>query len=557
MNSGIRVVAAAVVVTFGAACGAERSPAPPAGTGGFSAAYTANTTLAARFAPVPEAQPVNPAVECGGAGARRPVCRNPAAAPLDLTALEERNLGKFTKVSGTGFTVRDDLAPKPDPAARRRSLTTFVHLSDPHITDEESPMRMGTFDNRAAPGSLRPQDMYTERVLDDMVRTINWFGRERPFEFTIVTGDITDTGQENELKNAVDAILGGPLNPDSGADDDPVPGENNDPQDPFVAMGLSVGKPRFVLGNHDLLVLGVWPITAKSDAAAAATLAEGGTRDGTTFEVVRNVVADPSRRLLQHRGFIDFLFTYPKREIGLGLDTVARSESKGYYTFDFEGGVPIRVLVMDTAHRLYGYTKESPTADYSDGVLDKPQVDNWLKPQLERAKNEGRMVILASHHQSGQLSDEGDPARYVGGEALRTLLLGYDNVILHLVGHGHQNRVWLHKTEAGKGYWEVEASSLIDHPQQGRFWEFIDNGDGTMSMVSVVVDHFGEPGSLSYRSRELALLDHQSGWGGTYTAADAEGNVELLVPVPAAARTALAAARATSKLEHTGTWAGR
>jgi len=112
-------------------------------------------------------------------------------------------------------------------AARRRSLTYFAQLSDPHVLDEASPARMELLAGagRAASHGYRPQEALTTQVLDSMVRAVNRHtmsglrtqgGRRSKLDFTVTTGDLSDNAQLNEARWYMRALEGGALEPGSG-----------------------------------------------------------------------------------------------------------------------------------------------------------------------------------------------------------------------------------------------------------------------------------------------------------------------------------------------------
>ncbi|MGF7233457.1 MAG: TIGR03767 family metallophosphoesterase, partial [Frankia sp.] len=146
-------------------------------------------------------------------------------------------------VAGPGepHTVRRDLlespdasaAAAPDPAPDRepRPLVAFVHLSDLHVMDHQSPARVEYLDRYADPdspyrhavdeiGSYRPQEPFTAHVVEAMVQAANAIARgprtNIPLAFAIITGDATDNCQANELAWYRDLLDGGVVRPDSG-----------------------------------------------------------------------------------------------------------------------------------------------------------------------------------------------------------------------------------------------------------------------------------------------------------------------------------------------------
>src|SRR5215218_4143741 len=167
-----------------------------------------------------------------------------------------------------------------------RTLATFGQLTDTHVRDEESPARVPFLDRIGAPvtSTFRPQEAFSTQVLDAAVRALN---RERP-QAVVVTGDIVDSAQENELDQALAVLDGGLVRPDSGAPgydgvqaaSNPDPfyfrPDNDAPRHPGV---LDAAQRRFraagldapwypAVGNHDLLVQGEVPATPRIEEIA-------------------------------------------------------------------------------------------------------------------------------------------------------------------------------------------------------------------------------------------------------------------------------------------------
>jgi hypothetical protein len=112
-------------------------------------------------------------------------------------------------------------------------------------------------------------------------------------------------------------------------------------------------------------------------------------------------------------------------------------------------------------------------------------------------------------------------------------------VVLWVNGHTHKNTVTPQRT-----FWEVTTASHIDWPQQARLIEIRDNADGTLSIVSTVIDHSGllewrggqDAAALAGLSRELSAnywqsrdddLREERGAGSPL-----DRNVELLIRKP-------------------------
>jgi len=226
--------------------------------------------------------------------------------------------------------------------------------------------------------------------------------------------------------------------------------------------------------------------------------------------------------------------------------------------------------------------------------------------ELDRATADQKAIVILSHHGGGSINkgslfaglfesfypDETEllalwakyfvePAESTSGAEVRELLASYPNVILHLVGHTHENAInavcpdgtavtgedYLAGTRcaaaeaprtAANGYWEVVAASVREHPHHFRITEIVDNGDGTGTVFTTVLRPQGGEGSLHDLGLFLALAEahlegtvYRSGLG---TAADRNAALrfawpEALVPVIATAEGASPIASETTLAE--------
>jgi len=419
-----------------------------------------------------------------------------------------------------------DGAMPPAAGGNAKMLTRFVHLADTQLADDESPARLAVFDGPGLlSGAFRPQEGHECRILNAAVRTINAFHKSTPVDFVLLGGDNTDNAQSNEL-DWFGAILDGAdsVECDSGDDDDPVKGPDNDPKDPFVAEGLSVPW-RWVTGNHDILSQGTLPVANRAEEAVGG-VSQGGTRDWAQpgAPVVKgDVIADPKRALMTRA---EQLEAVSKMGDGHGIGDAVKAYGKAYYWFDVEG-TPLRIMVLDTA-------AETGSAD---GVIHKADVDGFIKPALDQAKSEGKWVILTSHHASSSLTDGSGFGGTQQPDALaisewQAFVGGYDNVLMHLAGHTHVHRVTKVEPMSGFPYWELETSALADYPHQMRVIEVWDEDNGYVMVRAIGLDYVDEGDAVSQEGRKRAIVDLTSGFGSDGSGDPTWRNVELWFKKP-------------------------
>ena len=471
--------------------------------------------------------------------------------------------------AGEAWQVRTDLGTKPKAgrAARRRPIVAFTQISDVHIVDSESPMRVENAEGFSS-SAYRPQEFLTLHVAEAMVQGINAVGTGpatgRAIAFTLQTGDNADNAQYNEVRWNIDVLDGGPIQPDSGdhtktesvadsldpalydvmfwhpegtpdgkTDDDAravygfptIPGLLDKARAPFDATGLSL--PWFsVMGNHDKLVQGNNHPTASELATATGTLKKVGAHR-------RTVTADPDRRQLSTADIVEEHFTTTGLPVGHGYTEQNRTDGTAYYTFD-RGRV--RFVVMDTVNANGG----------AEGSLSRAQFA-WIKDLIATSRR--KLLVFSSHHPSwsmdNSLTGDVDPGPRVLGKTLVKELVLHDNVIAWVNGHTHTNNIRAHvRKKDGKvlnGFWEINTASHIDWPQQGRIVEIANNLDGTLSIFCTMLDHaapntwdegrLDEPLQLAALSRELAANDWQERDHDRRGARSAR-NVELVLRAP-------------------------
>jgi len=435
----------------------------------------------------------------------------PAVSTLEGTYRDDDGDGVLEPGPAEPLADREELAPVSRPV---RELARFAQISDAHVRDEESPGRPAVLDRLGSPftSTFRPHESLTPHVLAAAVEAVN---RTDP-QAVVVTGDLIDNAQSNELDQALAVLGGGRVAPDSGA-----PGyeglqaaSNPDPfvyrpdvdapthrgllaaaQRPFTSGGLEA--PWYpVTGNHDVLAQGeVAPTAAITQLATGSSILgeldpsldvpEG--EESLSPEVVDRVLAaglpgrkvevtpDPDRRLLEAGEILGRL---------RGASDAPGHGPRLDYAFDV--GTRMRGIVLDTVRRDAG----------SDGRVLAGQLA-WLEAQLARAQD--REVVIFSHQPLRSFED---------GERVLALLDRHPRVLAAVAGHTHNNRIAPRRSPAG-GYWLVETASLADHPQQSRAFRLVETASGATALETWMVDHAGA--GLAGTARDLAFLDAQGG----------------------------------------------
>jgi 3',5'-cyclic AMP phosphodiesterase CpdA len=266
----------------------------------------------------------------------------------------------------------------------------------------------------------------------------------------VVTGDLVDNAQANELDLAVAVLSGGRADPDSGAtgydgvqapgNPDPYyyrpdhdaprhPGLADTAQRPFRAAGLRA--PWYpAVGNHDALVQGEVPTTPAIEQVAVG---------GDLGHRARPAAATPDRR---ERGARGRRGAAERRPAGAQRARAGRSRSPaarrrrgvkrlreagaagtgtvgGRLDYAVDIGRHLRAIVLDTVRREGG----------SRGIVVPAQV-TWLRRELTRAA--GRHVVVFSHNPL----DASD-----GGDAALSAMAGSGNVVAAVAGHRHRNAI--------------------------------------------------------------------------------------------------------------------
>lgn len=485
----------------------------------------------------------------------------------------------FTKKAPNQFGWRDlNLLPEkskpqlPTPQIKK-SLLNLIHISDTHICDAQSPARVEYLDRFADPhhpasaligtlvGTYRSQEFLTAQVLESMVRSINQVTTApvtgAAIDAVIVTGDLTDNAQINELNWFLKLMNGGEVRPDSGnhqkwegpggehyspffwnphgtpkgeLEDFPrslygfptIPDLLNAIRAPFSATGLA-HKWLAVHGNHDALLQGtvapdallreiaiagikIFELTDEEALESLSRVSEIGPAQypAPIAPITLVVGADNERDFVEN---LSWQRSFTGSNQPFILESPNTESAIKYWRKDFDD---ITLIALDTVNTYGGW----------QGSLDQLQFQ-WLKTQVEQSR--GRYVVITSHHPLQDIQNGYTPfsePRVLGAE-IQDFLIEHSHVVAWICGHTHRHKVMYIGLDKAKGFWQIETASLIDWPQQGRIIEFFIDDSGDLSICSTALDHHGiiaqdyaridldDVDILSGLSRVLSLNDWQ------------------------------------------------
>lgn len=495
--------------------------------------------------------------------------------PPEVARYAETGYGRWTYGPGIPVARRDELAP---PAERHRAgrFASFFTMTDVHITDEETPVQAVVFGLAGVSSGYSPVMMCTTQVLDAAVQTVNALHRDEPFDFGICLGDAANNTQYNELRWFIDVLDGNVIDPSSG--DHRADEQRPDYQRPFQPAGLDPEIPWYqTMGNHDHLWIGTLPVNdyLRSFYEGTEILNLGnifedprgvdsrglytGALDGRTehgdiigagpvgaFPEPPHVPsADPRRRSLRSREWMQEFFTTTSQPVGHGFSQRNVDDDEACYSFEPVAGVPFTVIVLDDTQR----GTEADVGGYGHGYLDQPRLD-WLVSELDRTSDAGHAVVVCCHVPIGVE----EPGSYVGWSTLAALTEGelvatlhrYPHLLAWIAGHRHVNAVTPFPSPDPEhpelGFWQIETSSLRDYPQQVRRISLEVNDDSTVSVVAVDIDPAVAEGTPAARSRRYAVAAQQLFDNKIGLLPSGSTNVDLVTPVPADLAEALRAA---------------
>jgi 3',5'-cyclic AMP phosphodiesterase CpdA len=459
---------------------------------------------------------------------------------LRATLADPDGDGRLSRGPGEPLVDRTELAPK---GAAPRQLARIGQLTDTHVRDEESPARVPFLDRLGPPvtSTFRPQEAVSPHVLNAAVRSLN---AERP-EAVLLTGDLLDNAQRNELDQLLAVLSGGPVHPDSGgagyrgvqaasnpdgffyrpAVDAPRhKGVLNRAQERFVAPGLRAPW-HLAVGNHDLMFQGELPPSETTAPIATGDEARFTfapelrdllgelPRGGAPTPDLRDVPPEAIERLLTEGvpGRATKVAADPRRRAVRFAELAAAAGTDGArLDYAIDVGRELRVLVLDTVDRRGG----------AGGAITDTEF-RFLRSEL--ARGDDRAIVVADHHGLDRTEN---------GEEALALLDRDPRVIAELSGDTHRHAIRPRRTRAG-GFWQIATASLADWPQQARMLRLVAGPDGSRALETWVVDHAGDLDAgddLAGFGRELAFLDAQGGRPQGFAGTRADRNARLWLP---------------------------
>lgn len=460
------------------------------------------------------------------------------------------------------------------PSDRIRPLVSFVHVTDLHVTDTQSPSRVEYLDRLGEDGSpvfstvgrvgtYRPQDALTHQVVEAMARAVRAIGTgpvlHAPATFAVCTGDASDNAQQNESDASIALLTGGAMViPDSGdlnrydgvgssefydplywhpdgtpegeADDVPrtswgypvVPGLLDAVRRPFSATGL--GLPWYpVAGNHDLLLAGTVPPSARLQRVSVGRRKLSGLPP-THWEELAHVLGDHARQPPDvmaslapgpfHNVAPDRRRRFVNSDTWRNLHATSRGGDHNYYTV-VHG--PLTFVMLDTVNPEGGW----------QGSLDLAQF-TWLEATLRagssrwsdadgtehRSDRTDRLFVLCSHHPLEMLVNPWSPdgVTRVLAPQVEALLHQFPNVVAWVNGHTHRHRIFALGASAGEsgGCWQITTASHIDWPQQSRVIEI--GLDLATEQLIIATTTIDHAGHVDPRNGSLDDIETLAGW---------------------------------------------
>ncbi|MFE6029868.1 TIGR03767 family metallophosphoesterase [Streptomyces niveus] len=468
-----------------------------------------------------------------------PTPTGPSAGLTTLESLATPRAGNATfrrLGDGPGWrrVVREQFASaKSGREDRRTVLSSFVQLTDLHVTDVQHPVRTEYVRSESS-GAWRPHEALSVAGGVSLIERINALGTGpatgAPLAFAMTTGDNTDNNSLCELDWYLTLMSGGLVTPNSG-DPQAYEGVQNSgtrmywhPEDGAPDADKRLGYPRIegfleaalrpvrspglalpwysTVGNHDSLASGaysdrtgflaefavgtrkLYDIPDPDAVALLARISGGETADGGALisllrrekRRMRTVTADPRRAPFTPSQYLTAHLDSAHTGAGpVGHGYTKDNLAQATLDYTFPMGENVTGVSLDTTDHGGHFT----------GSVGTGQL-RWLERILKEHR-EG-YVVLFTHHNSWTMGNKRpDPARpgearHDGNEVV-ALLREHRSAVAWINGHSHRNVVLPHGS-----FWEISTASHIDFPQLARVVEIADNKDGTLSLFTTLIE---------------------------------------------------------------------
>jgi metallophosphoesterase (TIGR03767 family) len=383
------------------------------------------------------------------------------AAPASAQTTTARTIGdangddRLEYRAGESHVVREDLAAAQAGRERRRvARLFFAQMTDTHVVDEESPLRV-EFLERIGPLSAahRAHEGVSAQVSDQMVRRLRATRSpvtRRGIELVMTTGDNTDNTQRNETRWMIDVMDGGRVDPDSGVAgacgpegfhgvrgggqyyepdaSDGQDGAGYEPpkvrdfpgllermNEPFQAEGFGKVPWYAVFGNHDGLVQGNQPRNPALEALATGCTKVTGVPDATAAAIREGAAGDGERAIRALRtamietaaaGDPAFTRTVPsdpdrrplrkEQWIAEHFDTTGLPAGHGFGAENLATGMGNYSFAPRPGLRFIALDTVAEHG-LDDGNLDDDQF-RWLHAELLKADAARELVVVFAHH---------------------------------------------------------------------------------------------------------------------------------------------------------------
>lgn len=212
---------------------------------------------------------------------------------------------------------------------------------------------------------------------------------------------------------------------------------------------------------------------------------------------------------------------------GHGLTQAEADSGKAFYSFDIHDS-QLRFVVLDTAAESGG----------GEGLIRNGDLEQIIRPLLDRARDDQKWVVLVAHHPVSGLSDGRSNNGNVQMDAITSetwlkVLGEYPNILYSLAGHERADHVELLQPEGGHAFWSITSAALGDYPHQARILEIWDEGNGYLSMQAIYADMDMRDDAVAEQGRHLGVMDYASGWNPQFGSGQTTGrNVRVFAKKP-------------------------